>query len=142
MKDIARTVLALVLIALVVAIVLPGGIFVWRLMDTWSETSTAQLLGGLLACLGGMGAVFAAMAGAGVFARFAGWKPPRRDEERIPPPIMIESPPGWDDRPQLNAPPTAPPWGVTGGGDFQMLPAPQQDRRYSMSAPERRDSDR
>lgn len=140
MKDIARVVFAITLVALVVALVLPGGIFVWRLMDTWSETSTAQLLGGMLACLGGMGLVFAMMAGAGAFARLAGWKPPRRDEERVPP-MIIDAPPGWDDRPQLNAPPVAPPWGATGGGQFELLPPPQQDRRYSMSA-ERRERDR
>lgn len=134
MKDALKSLVVLIIIALVLAMVAPFAIFTWRLMESWTAENTGQLLGGLLAILGGAGAVFAAFVGAGVFGKLAGWKPPRRDEDR--PPIILEAPPqGWDDRPQLQAPPVAPPWGMTGGGQFDMLPAPQQDRRFSMSVP-------
>ena len=133
MKDFARAFLALVLAAVVLAIILPLAILAYRVAQTWTTDSTGQLLGGALTCLGGMGAIFAAMAGAGVFARFAGWKPPRRDPEDLPGPVILDAPPGWNDRGQLPAPPAAPPWGLTGGGQYELLPPPAQDRRYSMT---------
>ena len=131
MKDTAKLIFLIVLVALVLAIAAPGVIFVWRLMESWTGENTGQLLGGALACLGGVGAVFAAMAGAGVFARLAGWKPPRRDDG-TPPPMILDAPPGWNDRPQLPPPATAPPWGLTGGGAYDLLPAPRQDERFRL----------
>ena len=64
MKDTAKLVFLIVLVALVLAIAAPGVIFVWRLMESWTGENTGQLLGGALACLGGVGAIFAAIAGA------------------------------------------------------------------------------
>lgn len=133
MRDIAKTLLALVLIALVLAIVLPFGIMGFRVVETWTRNETQSLLGGALAICGGGATILAVMAGAGAFARLAGWKPPRRDVEQTPP-VILNAPPGWDEQPQL-PPPTAafPPWGMTGGGQFELLPPPQQDRRFTVT---------
>lgn len=135
MKEALKSLVILIVIALVLALVAPFAIFTWRLMESWTAENTGQLLGGLLAILGGAGAVFAAFVGAGVFGKLAGWKPPRRDDDRPVGPVILDVPPGWEDRPQLNAPPIAPPWGMTGGGQYDLLPAPQQDRRFSMTVP-------
>ncbi len=51
------------------------------------------------------------------------------------PPRTIDAP--WPEQPgqALLPPPAAPPWGVTGGGAYDLLPAPpEQDRRFSMDA--------
>lgn len=135
MKDIIRSIVGLVLVALVLAIVVPFAIMGWRLADTWTNELTGQLLGGCIAIGAFAAAIIATMAGAGAFARLAGWRAPRyRDDP--PPPITIEQlPPAWEDRPQLPAGP--PPWGMTGGGQFDLLPPPQQDPRYSMETERR-----
>lgn len=124
--------------------VVPGGIFVARLMDTWSTAYTGQLLGGFLGICGGSLAIVGVLVGAGLFARLAGWKAPRQPVDDFPP---IEGnwralppsgqpglqPPGWQGLPQpLDQ---SPPWGVTGGGNYDLLPPPKQDARYQMDAP-------
>lgn len=104
---------ALIVAALVMAI---------RLAETWSPHHTDLLLGGVLAIAGGMGIALAVFVGAGAFARLAGWRPPRQDGP--PPPLET----AWRD---LTPPSQAlPPWGVTGGGNFELLPPAEQDRRY------------
>lgn len=126
MREVLRGILAIVIIAVILALVVPGLVLGLRLADTWTRNETQNLLGGALAICGGAAAIVAVMVGAGAFARLAGWRPPRREE----PPIVLEAPPGWDERPPLG-PPASPPWGVTGGGQYELLP-PAQDRRFRL----------
>ena len=121
MKDIAR----LVAVAIVLAIVTPAALFGYRLTATWTANNTEQLLGGGIALCGGGFMLLAAFIGAGAFARLAGWRPPR-PESPLPPPIDVTA---------RALPPQIPPWGLTGGGQYELLPPPSQDRRYSMTVP-------
>jgi len=130
-KDIIRSILVLVLVSIVLAIVVPFAIMGWRLAETWTTDLTGQLLGGCIAIGAFAAAIIATMAGAGAFARLAGWRAPRYRDD--PPPVVIMPP--EDERPQLPAGP--PPWGVTGGGQFDLLPTPQQDPRYTMETERR-----
>ena len=108
-----------------------GGIIVfalimsWRLGETWSIRHTDLLLGGFLVIFGGALILVAAFIGAGAFARLAAWRPPRQEIEQ---PIEVGR---WRE-----LPPSTPPWGVTGGGQFDLLPSPRSDRRYRLEAPE------
>lgn len=128
-----RTVASLLAFAVVLAIVTPAAILGWRLADTWTADMTGQLLGGFLAVCGGSGAILAVLVGAGLFARLAGWRAPRPD---LPTPPAIEG--QWRELPTTPAlPAPTPPWGMTGGGSFDVLPAPRQDARftYTLEAP-------
>lgn len=130
MKEGLRTLVLLVAVAVVLAILAPGVILGFRLADTWSRSETQSLLGGGLAICGGGATILAVMAGAGAFARLAGWRPPRREDDR---PRVIDVTPA---APQLPAPSSVPPWGMTGGGQYELLPPADQDRRYTWTAPE------
>lgn len=125
MRDILHTVVVVIVLILLLSVVAPGAYFIARVMDTWTRDNTNQLLGGILAICGGSGAVVATVIGMGVFARLAGWKPPRRDVEptqALPPASQVDV-----------LPPSTPPWGLTGGGTYQLLPAPDsEDRRYQI----------
>lgn len=131
MRETLRGILAIVVIAVILALVVPGLVLGLRLAETWTRNETQSLLGGGLAICGGAAAILAVMVGAGAFARLAGWRAPRRDLDPDRPPIYIT--PGQDYA-QLPAPPLAPPWGLTGGGQFELLPPPAQDRRFHMTA--------
>ena len=126
--------------------VIPGGIFVARLMDTWTADYTGQLLGGFLGICGGSLAIVGVLVGAGLFARLAGWKAPRQpvdppidgDWRPLPPLSPAQQPTlpasNWQGLPQpLDN--TPPPFGVTGGGNYDLLPPPKQDARYQMDTP-------
>lgn len=124
--------------------VIPGGIFVARLMDTWTADYTGQLLGGFLGICGGSLAIVGVLVGAGLFARLAGWKAPRQpieppiDGEWRPLPPLPQAQPtlpanAWQGLPQPLDP--SPPWGVTGGGNYDLLPPPKQDARFQMDTP-------
>lgn len=130
MKDIARAVFAVTLAGVILALVIPAAIFGNRLADTWTRSNTESLLGGALAICGAGAVIVALMVGAGLFVLLAGR---RRREDPMPPPIIMAPP--MEERPQLPAPPLAPPWGLTGGGQFELLPPPAQDRRYAWTAP-------
>lgn len=124
-------------VGLVGALVLPPLLFVNRLLDTWTTNYTAQLLGGFLGICGGSLAMLAVLIGAGLFARLAGWRAPRHPVE---PPLPYAQPPAtlvegqWRDvTPALPGPVQPPPWGVTGGGDYDLLSPPAKDRRFSLT---------
>lgn len=138
-------VLALML-GIVGLFVVPGAIFVGRLMDTWTTAYTGQLLGGFLGICGGSLTIVGVLIGAGLFARLAGWKAPRQPVEpaidgewRPLPPLPGTQQPtlpasNWQGLPQpLDN--TPPPFGVTGGGNYDLLPPPKQDARYQMDTP-------
>lgn len=138
-------VLALML-GIVGLFVIPGAIFVGRLMDTWTTAYTGQLLGGFLGICGGSLTIVGVLVGAGLFARLAGWKAPRQPVEpaidgdwRPLPPLPPAQQPtlpasNWQGLPQpLDN--TPPPFGVTGGGNYDLLPPPKQDARYQMDTP-------
>ena len=64
------------------------------------------------------------------------WKEPS-----LPPPLFEQAkerrPATIDGNWQsLPSPPTAPPWGMTGGGNVRLLPSPQQDERFRMVSAE------
>lgn len=63
--------------------------------------------------------LLAAFIGAGAFARLAGWRDPRRDDQHG---TAVDAP-----YKQLPPPPPQPPCGVTGGGSYQLLPPVDQD---------------
>jgi hypothetical protein len=103
-----------------------------RLGEAWSTRHTDLFLGGLLVILGGSLILLAAFIGAGAFARLAGWHPPRQPQE---PPIETS----WRELPPGAPTQALPPWGLTGGGQYELLPPLAQDRRYSLDAREPRD---
>jgi hypothetical protein len=119
-KDTIRGIFSLVLAAVVLGISLPFVIFAWRVAESWTHNDTAQLLGACLAALGAVATIVAMLVGAGAYKLLAG----RREREVPPPPPVVVLPPEtFDSRPQL---PARPPWGVTGGGQYTLLPGPEQ----------------
>lgn len=144
MNAVKNGVLLAFMLGIVGLFVVPGAIFVGRLMDTWTTAYTAQLLGGFLGICGGSLAIVGVLVGAGLFARLAGWKAPRQSVEpaidgewRTLPPLPQQQPTAganaWQGLPQPLE--QAPPWGVTGGGSYDLLPPPKQDARYQMDQP-------
>lgn len=142
MNAVKNGVLLAFMLGIVGLFVVPGAIFVGRLMDTWTTAYTAQLLGGFLGICGGSLAVVGVLVGAGLFARLAGWKAPRQEpvdtiegEWRTLPPLAPPTPQSttWAGLPQPLE--QSPPWGVTGGGSYDLLPPPKQDARYQMDQP-------
>ncbi len=128
MREFVRVVFLVLLLAAVAAIVTPGILFEIRLSETWTSHNTDQLLGGMLTLCAGSFMIVGVLVGAGLFARLAGWRP--RPTEQLPLPGTEV-----DLRP---LPPKLPPWGVTGGGHYQLLPAPEQGRRYRMEIRDRK----
>ena len=138
------------LIALPILALLGGiGFLAYQIGQNWDARSTDTLIAGLVAtCTGG--AIVAAMLlaliigipfairlyGEAGYSRRA-WKEPS-----LPPPLFEQ---GKERRPatidgnwqSLPSPPTAPPWGMTGGGNVRLLPSPQQDERFHMVTAER-----
>lgn len=138
MTKVGQVIVLALFVGLVLAIVAPGVIFTNRLMGTWTEAYTAQLLGGFLGICGGTLAIVGVLVGAGLFARLAGWRAPKQTPElptwepHGPPPIEGQ----WRTVPPIPPEPAQlPPWGATGGGHFDLLPPPQQDRRFGMDTP-------
>jgi hypothetical protein len=143
MKRIAQFVLLAILLGIAGAITFPAVIFTSRLVETWTSAYTAQLLGGFLGICGGTLAIVGVLVGAGLFARLAGWRSPRQTPE-LPAWGSHDMPPvdgQWRQLPPAPTEPTrgalgTPPWGATGGGHFDLLPPPPQDRRFDMDTPE------
>jgi hypothetical protein len=133
---ISQWLLLAVLIGIAGAIILPPVIFTNRLIETWTTEYTAQLLGGFLGICGGSLTIIGVLIGAGLFARLAGWKAPQPSGEPYllpPPPTVIDG--QWRELPlSLPGSQPSPPWGVTGGGDYNLLSPPAQDRRFSIDA--------
>jgi hypothetical protein len=121
LRDVIRGVFAVLLLAAVAAIVTPGVVLGMRLADTWTGHNTDQLLGGLLSICGGAVVIVALLVGAGLFAKMA------RHVPSLPSQRDIEPDPAW-----RVLPPATPAWPVTGGGQFELLPPAQQDRRFSI----------
>jgi len=101
-------VLALIL-EIIGLFVIPGGIFVAWLMDTWTADYTGQFLGGFLGICEGSLAIVGVLVGARLFARLADLKAPRQpvkpaiegDWRALPPlPQAQQQPPTWQGLPQ------------------------------------------
>ena len=119
------------------------GFLAYTIGQHWDARSTDSLITGLVVTCGGgaviIGMLLALIVGVPLALRSyseAGrtrrewneWPPPRYERDAIDaewqrPPLPL---PG-----QLNQPP---PWGATGGGNYQLLP-PQQDRRFGIEIP-------
>jgi len=139
----------LVLIAAAPVLAMFGGIGVlaWKIGDTWNEATTQSLVTGVTVICGGGALVvcvlLALIVGVPFAIRIFG---EAGTSQRAWGGGRTAIPPGWDDVPALpmrrppamidtqwrQLPDPTPPWGATGGGSSQLLPAPEQDSRYGM----------
>lgn len=136
------------LIALPVLALFGGlGFLAYQIGQTWDARSTDSLIAGLVATCGGgvvvIGILLALIIGIPFAIRMfgeAGYS--QRAWRELPPSSPLSALP-FPDRTQraidttwqaLPAPPAAPPWGMTGGGNIGLLPAPTQDQRFGMAA--------
>lgn len=142
-----KKILAIIVAIPALALIGGTGILAWRISDTWSEATTQSLVTGLTVICGGgalvVAILLALIVGIPLAVRIFGetgishraWGGTGR-------PTLI--PPGWDDVPprlpmrrpsmiegEWSHTPT-PPWGATGGGSPQLLPPPDQDRRFGI----------
>jgi hypothetical protein len=151
-------------IAAIPALALFGGVGVlaWRIGETWDSATTQSLVTGLTVICGGGALLFAILLACIVGIPLAiraygeggssrrqwddGWHsnsrsalprvddwPPIPTKRQFP---MIEG--QWSRMPD---PPVAqssspPPWGMTGGGNTQLLPPAEQDERFAIHHPE------
>lgn len=116
-----KTLASLLALAAVVGIVAPGVIIAYRIAN--DDHMLGQLVAGLMVVCGGSGAILAALVGAGLFARLAGWRAPSHSQQII----EVQRP----ELPTAQPAPMLPPWGVTGGGALDLLPEPRQDTRFT-----------
>lgn len=125
-----KTLSTLLALALLLAVVGPFALVGWRIADTWTPQRTDQIIGGLMAVCGGSGVMLAGLLGAAIFAKLSAWQPgrPSAPTSTSSSTNVVEG--QWR---ELPPPPTAPvpPWGVTGGGMYDLLPEPRQDERYA-----------
>jgi hypothetical protein len=139
------------LIALPILALFGGiGFLAYQIGQTWDARSTDSLIAGLVATCGGgvvvIGILLALIVGIPFAIRMFGeagysqraW----RELPSTPPfPALTERPPRLVDTTwqTLPAPAVAPPWGMTGGGNIGLLPAPNQDKRFGMAASQMND---
>jgi hypothetical protein len=121
------------------------GFLAYQVGQTWDARSTDALVAGVVATCGGGAVVIGVLLSLIVGIPFAirmfgeagysqrGWREP---SPTLPfpastghhrPPSAIDT--TWR---QLPVQPQTPPWGVTGGGNTQLLSAPQQDKRFGI----------
>lgn len=131
-----QTMLAALFAIPVLALFAGIGFLMWQIGEKWDARSTDTLIAGLVATCGGgvviIGVLLAVIVGIPFAIRMfdeAGMS--RRSWADYPPSIGRNAPPAIDGQ-WRTLPNNQPPWGATGGGDFAMLPEPQQDRRFSM----------
>ena len=116
----------LLALALLVTIVGPFALVGWRIADSWTPQRTDQVIGGFMAVCGGSGVMLAGLLGAAIFAKLNAWQPSRPSA-----PSSANTVDGqWRELPPAPTAPV-PPWGITGGGMYDLLPEPRQDERYA-----------
>jgi hypothetical protein len=123
------------------------GFLAYQIGENWDARTTDTLIAGMVATCSG-GAVVAAMLLAlfigipfaiRMFGEAGASRRAWREPAALPPfepsvgrrPTMIDG--NWQ---SLPAPPTTPPWGITGGGNSRLLPPPQQDNRFRLAKQE------
>lgn len=143
------------LVALPVLALFGGlGFLAYQIGQTWDARSTDALIVGLVATCGGgmvvMGMLLALIVGIPFAIRMfgeAGYSQ-RAWRDLTTPPTLPSLP--WPERSQSDvdttwqtfpAPSTPPPWGMTGGGNIGLLPAPNQDKRFGMTEVQAADVD-
>jgi len=122
------------------------GFLTYHIGQTWDARSTDALIAGLVATCGGgvvvIGILLALIIGIPFAIRMfgeAGYS--HRAWRDLPPPSHLPAVPFPERNPSavdttwqaLPAPASVPPWGMTGGGNIGLLPAPNQDKRFGMS---------
>lgn len=134
------------LIALPVLALFGGvGFLAYQIGQTWDARSTDALIVGLVATCGGgvvvIGILLALIVGIPLALRLfseAGYS--QRAWRDLPPPAPALPFPDRTPRPidttwqAMPAPPAAPPWGMTGGGNLGLLPPPSQDQRFGVQS--------
>jgi hypothetical protein len=116
------------------------GFLAYTIGQHWDARSTDSLVVGLVATCGGgaviIGVLLALIVGVPLALRsYSEAGRARREWNELPPPrydrdaIDAE----WQRLPPTLPRPQAPPWGATGGGNYQLLPP--QDRRFGMETP-------
>ncbi|MBX3054203.1 MAG: hypothetical protein KF753_22210 [Caldilineaceae bacterium] len=131
MNNITRAVGQALFIGVLLLFVIPAGYLAVRIGDTWTQGYTEQMLGALTALCGGGLILVALLVGAGLYVKLSGGRFSRREPE--PPPVFPMEQPHWNALPPPQPPANEPPpWGVTGGGRYDLLPPPMQDARFSM----------
>lgn len=119
------------------------GFLAYQIGQTWDARSTESLIAGLVATCGGgvvvIGILLALIVGIPFAIRMfgeAGYSQRSWRDQPTPSPLPW---PNRDQRPvdttwqALPSPTTPPPWGMTGGGNIGLLPAPNQDKRFGMT---------
>jgi hypothetical protein len=132
------------------AAVLGGfGFLAYMVGQTWTESTTQSLVTGLVAVCGGgavvLGLLVALIVGIPMATRYLdGMGRARQSWDPGPSPgPVVEG--QWRELPgqlpqHLPGPDAGlPPWGATGGGNFDLLPPPSQDKRFSMDTPKRKE---
>ena len=128
------------------AAVLGGfGFLAYQVGQTWTETTTQSMVTGLVAVCGGGAVVLVLLVslivGIPMAIRYLEGMGRARQSWHDKPPAgpVIEGQwrelPGPPPGPEMGLPP----WGATGGGNFDLLPPPSQDNRFSMDAPKRKE---
>ena len=110
------------------------GLLAWNIGQTWTQSDTqAVITATATICAGGM-VVFALLAalivGVPLAIRAYGeGGQARRTWVDMPDRGRVIDAPQWRELPPAADP--VPPWQVTGGGNVDLLPPPEQDRRFS-----------
>lgn len=142
------------LVALPVLALFGGfGFLAYQIGQTWDARSTDSLIAGLVATCGGgvvvIGILLALIVGIPFAIRMFGeagysqraWRdlPPATPLPALPFPDRTQRPidTTWQAMPSA----AAPPWGMTGGGNIGLLPAPTQDKRFGTVALQPNDVD-
>ncbi len=127
-----------VLVAIPVLALFGGiGFLAYTIGQHWDARSTDSLVVGLVATCGGGGAVIIGVLLTlivGVPMALRSYSEAGRARRGGGPPMGAAAIGAeWHRLPPM-LPPQSPPWGATGGGNYQLLP-PQQDRRFGMEMP-------
>ena len=121
------------------------GFLAYTIGQHWDARSTDSLITGLVATCGGgavvIGVLLALIVGVPLALRSYGEAGRARREWQEAPPYLDRSPYGrnaidieWQRLPPA-LPPQAPPWGATGGGQYNLLPPPKgQDGRLGLNS--------
>lgn len=133
MNTISRAIGQALFLGLLLLFVIPAGFVGMRIGESWRPGYTEQLLGAFTALCGGGLILVALLVGAALYVKLSGGRFSRREREPEAPPIFPAEQATWKALPPPQTPaPQAPPWGMTGGGRYDLLPPPQQDSRFTM----------
>lgn len=119
------------------------GFLTYTIGQHWDARSTDSLIVGLVATCGGgaviIGVLLALIVGVPLALRtYSEAGRARREWYELPSPgyerDAIDT--QWRQLPQPQPPEALPPWGATGGGSYNLLPPPKQDRRFGLDMPD------